>query len=389
IMSHYRFPVIIGADTISVDSSQLGNGRSHKTIAILDSVGKLMRYEVFISLEQYCYFWRMESNPWTDDMYIMASFNYSTWPWDTAVFVYRGDTLRGLGDFVLKFDRDLNLKWIKGTFPIIQLNFGMTTDRSGNFYFSFNYDSGGHGGAESRSILRKYNSKGHVVWQKLASGLYASVHDLQVVDDLLYWVGEYTQSFQLDGVTYSLPPPPPVFGYSNTGFIARLNTLDGELEWVMSDPAIAEAKRFSKIHVSPDHTMTLIGHFDQWTFTLDNYVMANNFSNGEDIDGVIFQLRAIPPPPPPEPKVFEPWFEVWPNPNSGQFSLGMNAEVLETARLVLWDLQGRKLREILVPVGENPFQVDLGDLAAGTYLLRLVDVGRNVEQTRRIVIIEN
>ena len=72
IMSHYRFPVIIGADTISVDSSQLGNGRSHKTIAILDSVGKLMRFEVFISLEKNCVFEKIRLDIWSDDFYVMA-----------------------------------------------------------------------------------------------------------------------------------------------------------------------------------------------------------------------------------------------------------------------------------------------------------------------------
>ena len=90
----------------------------------------------------------------------------------------------------------------------------------------------------------------------------------------------------------------------------------------------------------------------------------------------------------PAPKSLEEPAEVrvFPNPTNGLVALDFGAEIPAGGSVTIYDVHGRLLRTVNTPQGKRlltSVEVDLGDLARGTYVVRFV--GGEVEVVRRVM----
>lgn len=82
--------------------------------------------------------------------------------------------------------------------------------------------------------------------------------------------------------------------------------------------------------------------------------------------------------------------QVYPNPNDGKLNLRFNLKKVEEMELQLLDTNGSMVHRQTLPTsqlksGENQFEVDLGELPAGTYLLQLKSAG-GLAAVQRVVL---
>lgn len=107
---------------------------------------------------------------------------------------------------------------------------------------------------------------------------------------------------------------------------------------------------------------------------------ANNLTLTQGFQQGYFEITSID-----EPLSGDYDLKVYPNPARDYIWVDLKSEQIKMVVLELYDLEGRLVQNTRFNIMEGPTRVDLNELSASQYILRVVDEGENVLQTFKLI----
>jgi hypothetical protein len=153
----------------------------------------------------------------------------------------------------------------------------------------------------------------------------------------------------------------------------------------MSDTTPAWPKNFTNVELGTDGRIHVLADYDDlyaefgsdtiWIYPFTGF---NDVALVAISQPVILDTTPIP--------VFSQWFDIYPNPNSGEFNIGLYENMPLGSHFEIWDTRGKLIQNIEIPQRGLAFRVAEHLFSSGLYFIVLKNDFEQIQQTKKIII---
>jgi hypothetical protein len=375
-ISTTKYPVVVNGDSIGGITGPQNSYPLHGNFLVLDQNGEVLHFDSVRHISGVGVPGKMKSDSQGNLYMIMYVADGNS----SGSVIVKEDTVSGFGHFLVKLDADMNIVYQVGPINYFQGQFDLIPGDDGSLYIGQQGSFVDSISSNLNVFLTKLNADGDTIWSTNTLGSSGFYGGIAQDNKSIFLSGYYGGSIILQGIEFVRST------WGTNGFLSRIDKNTGDLIWLISDTTSYHENAFGRVTATNSGKITISLNFDQNYVSLsDDTVWIYPFTGFNDVALYSFSSPILPDTVK-KPSISK-WFNVYPNPNNGVFTIGVHENFVSPAAFEIWDMKGRKVMSVDVPEIEKEIQFSNLLLGTGVYMIRLRNSDGMIQQTKKVIIL--